>query len=802
MWLARALACICLLGARTLSGAATPEQAQPPATFWHVGLVVEDFDTMEAFYTQVVGLKRATLLHIEDDAGPKKWPDAMRVESLDEILALQGTLVEVRHYEEPAHPMVLELLKYHSHPASRVERHTNRPLGLNHVGFVVQSLDRVLDAQRRAGLGRVLAGPVVLEDFAGRLAFLQDPEGNLVEFKEPIAAAPAAGGGKPSAEVQAQMAGQGAGGAAHPGARVFAQACESCHNGRVERAPHISFLQMMAPDQVLATLEHGVMRQQASHLTHEERQQVVEFLTGGQPQAPRVPVKRCTPGQTPFDWNDPPVQQGWGMDRRNSRFIPSEVARLSASDAPRLSLKSAFAFPGATRARSQPSFAGGAVYVGSQDGTVYALESDSGCVRWTFRAGTEVRTGVTITAWQPGDKPAGGAIGYFADLVARVYAVDLETGALKWVRKVDDHPNATATAQPVLHDGVLYAPVSSLEVVPAADPTYPCCTFRGSIVALRADTGDVKWKSYTIPTAPRAVGRNAKGTDILAPSGAPVWNSPTVDEERGLLYAGTGENYSSPAEGSSDAIIAFRLSDGAIQWIFQATQGDAWNLACMPFIPDQSNCPKERGPDVDFASPPALVQSGGRDILVAGQKSGDVWGLDPDSGKLLWHQRVGRGGNQGGQHFGLAVEGRRVFVPMSDYDDGMLPVSAARPGLYALDAYTGERLWSTPANDVCAGRKDCDPGISQAITAIPGAVFAGHMDGRLRAYDSATGRVVWETDTDREFETVSGEKGHGGSFGGGAGPMVVDGRLYAMSGYGLYFHMPGNVLLVFAPPGR
>ncbi len=605
---------------------------------------------------------------------------------------------------------------------------------------------------------------------------------------------------KPSAEVQAQMSGQQGGSEADPGAALFAEHCASCHVGLVERAPHVSFLQMMAPDAMLRSLDTGVMRQQASKLSAEQRGQVVEFLTGGRSQPPAFPPKNCAPDRMAFDWDDPPFQTGWGVDHSNRRFIPAEVARLSPAAVPRLELKWAFAFPGATRARSQASFAGGALYVGSQDGTVYALDRETGCVRWRFRAGAEVRTGITLTPWQRGRRQETAPLGYFSDLVARVYAVDLRTGELVWVTKVDDHPNATATAQPVLYGDRLYQPVSSLEVVPAADPGYPCCSFRGSIVALHALTGEVAWKRYTIAESPAEVGRNSHGTPILAPSGAPVWNTPTVDARRGLLYFGTGENYSSPAQDTSDAILAIDLSTGERRWVFQATEGDAWNLACMPFIPDKANCPEENGPDVDFASPPALVDDDGSEILVAGQKSGDVWALDPATGKLVWHRRVGRGGNQGGQHFGLAVEGRRVFVPISDYDDSMLPVAEARPGLYALDAFTGETLWATPAANVCGQRKDCDPGISQAVTAIPGVVFAGHMDGRLRAYDSSTGKVLWEVDTDREWPTLSGEPARGGSFGGGAGPMVVDGRVYSLSGYGLYFHMPGNVLLVFGAP--
>jgi polyvinyl alcohol dehydrogenase (cytochrome) len=189
------------------------------------------------------------------------------------------------------------------------------------------------------------------------------------------------------------------------------------------------------------------------------------------------------------------------------------------------------------------------------------------------------------------------------------------------------------------------------------------------------------------------------------------------------------------------------------------------------------------------------------DLLLAGQKSGMVYGIDPEQrGRIVWNTRVGRGGIQGGVHFGMATDGERLFVPISDMKDehdGRVHTDASRAGLYALDPRTGRLQWSMPADDVCAGRQFCDPGISAAITSIPGAVLAGHMDGRLRAYDAASGKVVWEVDTTQEWKTVSGEIARGGSFGGGAGPMVVDGKVFAASGYGLYFHMPGNVLLVW-----
>ncbi len=590
----------------------------------------------------------------------------------------------------------------------------------------------------------------------------------------------------------------------HPGAEVYAEACAHCHEGGVARAPHKMFLEMMPADGILRSLEQGVMQVQAAGLSADEKRAVVEYLTGHRLDEvlARTPPPACEGPRNAFDLARPPAKAGWGVSRENQRFIPAEVAGLAAADLPKLELKWAFAFPGANRARSQPTVAMGAVFVGSQDGTVYALDKQTGCVRWTFRASAEVRTPVLIEGWEAGAPPTR-PLAYVADFIARVYALDARTGALVWSVKVDDHANATITGAPVLHDGRLFVPVSSLEVTSAADPNYPCCTFRGAVVALDAATGAVAWKTHTIDEPARAVGKTRIGTPILAPSGAPVWNSPAIDAKRGLLYVGTGENYSSPANDRSDALLAFELATGKLLWHRQKTEGDAWNVACM--MPDNPNCPEEDGPDVDFGAATIIARdAGGRDLLLAGQKSGDVYALDlARRGEPVWHAKVGRGGIQGGVHFGMALDGQRLYVPISDMTSPEAEVHLhavpSKAGIYALDAATGRMLWAQPADDVCDGRKYCEAGISAAITAMPGAVLAGHMDGRLRAYDAETGRVLWEHDTTREVVATDGSRVHGGSFGGGAGPIVQDGMLFAASGYGIYFHMPGNVLLAFAP---
>ena len=92
----------------------------------------------------------------------------------------------------------------------------------------------------------------------------------------------------------------------------------------------------------------------------------------------------------------------------------------------------------------------------------------------------------------------------------------------------------------------------------------------------------------------------------------------------------------------------------------------------------------------------------------------------------------------------------------------------------------------------------CRPAQSGAVTAVPGAVFSGSLDGHLRAYSAATGQVIWDYDADHEFRTVNGVKGTGGSFDAG-GPVVAGGMLFTGSGYGAFGGIPGNVLLAFGP---
>ncbi|MEO0614737.1 MAG: PQQ-binding-like beta-propeller repeat protein [Pseudomonadota bacterium] len=582
-----------------------------------------------------------------------------------------------------------------------------------------------------------------------------------------------------------------------PGAALYVEHCASCHNGTVPKAPHITFLEMLSPGAILATMNAGIMQAQAAKLDDAQRRHVAEYITYTPADAAEALAfaPACAADTVP-DLSAGVRKTGWGHDTR--RFADAETAGMTAADASSLELKWAYAFPGAIRARSQPALGFGAVFVGSHDGNVYALDLETGCAHWRWQAPAEVRTGIVLVEGSDDAPP----LAVFGDLLARLYAVNALTGEPVWSFKVDDHPSATLTATPTLAEDTLFVNVSSLEVTAAADPSYACCSFRGKTMAVDARTGDINWTHYAIPEPPAEVAQTRLGTAVLAPSGAPLWASPTVDTKRRRIYVGTGENYSSPADGNSDAVIAIDMDTGERVWIRQTFSGDAWNVACM--MVDNPNCPEENGPDLDHGSSILLVDTGEREVLVAGLKTGEVIGLDPDAeGNLLWATKIGRGSIQGGVHFGLAAEGATVYVPINDMNDtrtgAKLSAEDARPGVHAIDAATGEVQWSHVQENVCpADLQFCDPGVSAPATAFPGAVVAGHLDGFLRIYARDDGAVLWEYDTKQPVTGINGIEARGGGMS-GAGPLVVDGHLIANSGYGMYFHEAGNMLAVFAP---
>jgi polyvinyl alcohol dehydrogenase (cytochrome) len=481
---------------------------------------------------------------------------------------------------------------------------------------------------------------------------------------------------------------------------------------------------------------------------------------------------------------------GWA-DQANTRFQNAQAAGLTAKTTPKLKLKWAFGFPNATTAEGTPTVFGGRVFVGDANGVVYSLDARSGCTYWTFNAAAGVRVSPVLDA--------GGGFVYFGDLKGNVYALDASSGKQLWKVRADEHPMAVITGSPKLTGGKLYVPVSGRdESMAATDPAYECCTFRGSVVALDAAKGRKIWQSYTIADAPQVTGKNAKGTKTWGPSGAVPWSSPTLDMESRVLYIGTGVNYSKPATGTSDAVVAMSMDSGEILWSSQLTSGDAYNFACG--AQDKTNCPRQPIVDTDFGNSGLLRSLAGRRVLVISDKGGMVYGLDPDQqGRVIWKQKIANGGVNGGTMWGGASDDRGMaYFSISDFTAGKPEVGG---GLAALQLTTGELFWKTaPPKPACVAMKGCSAAQPAPVTVIPGVAFLGSWDGHLRAYETTLGKIIWDFDTAKEFETVNGVKANGGSIN-SMGAAVVGGMVYITSGYGGN-GMSGNVLLAFSVDGK
>jgi polyvinyl alcohol dehydrogenase (cytochrome) len=587
------------------------------------------------------------------------------------------------------------------------------------------------------------------------------------------------------------------------GAALYQQHCSVCHDASsATRAPAPASLGAMSPENIIKALESGLMRDQGTSLNASEKQTVAEFLTGkvlGQGGAsPQVGL--CT--SNPSFAISGPAWNGWGNDVSNSRFQTAANAGFNADQIPRLKLKWAFAFPDTAIANGQPTVVGGRVFVPGANRHVYSLDARSGCQYWSFEPDAPVRSAISIVTVD------GKQVAFFGDRRANAYAVNAGTGQLLWKVRVDDQPRAGITAAPVYFEGRLYVPIADAEEGAAVDIKYACCKGRGALVSLDAATGKQIWKTYTVP-APVATTKNKAGTQLWGPSGASIWSAPTLDPDRKLVYVGTGDNFSDPVTKTSDAILAFDMQTGRIVWSKQLTEGDAYTVGCR--MTDKQGCPDSDGPDYDIGASPILVKlANGRRVLLVSQKSGIAHALDPDKdGAILWEHRVGAGSPLGGIQWGSASDGRYMYVANSDisftkpsFERGERRVLDPKPGggLFAISIATGERIWAA-APPVCGDRPFCSPAQSSAVTVMPGAVFSGSVDGHVRGYSVTDGKVVWDFDTEREFKTVNGVAGIGGSLD-CPGPTIAGGMLFVESGYGTYASMPGNVLLAFSIDGN
>lgn len=591
--------------------------------------------------------------------------------------------------------------------------------------------------------------------------------------------------------------------AAERGAALFQASCAYCHSRKLPRMPSLEGLREKDPRDIYSAISAGVMAPYARALSHTDRRAVAEYAAGkplgdfasGAAAIPRSAYCEKKPhgAVTNIDagWNS------WGNNLANTRFQNAAQAGLTSADLARLELKWVFGVPAVTTMSGHPVVADGRLFFGTFSGLVIALDAASGCALWAFEADAGVRSSLTL-----GKRADGSVRLFFGDLSGKVYAIDPDTGAADWSLLADEHPHIRITGTPVYHDNRLYVPLSSLEEVAGAMPDYECCTFRGGVLSVDASSGKPVWKTYTIREAPSKRGKNAIGTQRWAPSGAAVWTAPTLDPSTNTLYVVTGDSYSDPAAPESDAVMAIAMDSGEIKWTTQTLAGDAYTIACMDPSPESMvACPESKGPDLDFGSSPVLAGRGdGSRILLAGQKSGWLYALDPANGQLIWKTKVADGGIVGGIEWGFATDSTKAYVAIAGaWEKG--PGDAG--GISAVNLDDGSLAWEVaPHQGTCTDRQRCNTGQLAAVTVIDGAVFSGSLDGHLRAYDTATGAVIWDADTYGEFATVNGVAARGGSIN-GAGPAVVNGYVYVNSGYGMWNKwMPGNALLAFSIDGR
>ena len=604
------------------------------------------------------------------------------------------------------------------------------------------------------------------------------------------------------------------------GEALFAQRCKSCHDPAVQRAPTRLELSFRARADIVAAVTTGVMKPMGAGLTLEDVNAIAAFLAPGAQVGVAGNDAPCASAAPPIQMtsSDWPVL---GRDEAASRFQPQP--NFSAADVPHLKLKWAFSMPGG----GQPIVIGDWLYMTNRGGKFYALDAKNGCVRWSIADGESRATAVVIRS---AAAPSGWMALIGASRTRTVRAFDAQSGSELWHSDVlEDYSAAAITGTPVVAGDTLFVPLSSGEEVVAMQASYSCCRFRGSIVALDVNTGHRRWRTYTIQEPLHSTHKNAAGVMLQGPAGAPVWASPTADVKRGLLYVVTGDSYTDVMTRGSDAILALEMRTGKVRWRNQVTAADNFIQGCFPNAPRGPNCPSHAGPDFDFgASPVLMTQPDGHQLLIAGQKSGMVWAVDPDTGRRHWGTRVGAGSALGGVEWGIASDGHHIYAPNSDIGQILNEVSRTfgkpenpqwvmpgRPGLTALDS-SGKIIWSTPApHATChyAGdrSKDFTQGIcvraqSAAPSAMPGIVFSGTLDGWLRAYDTENGAIVWQySTTDQTYETVNGVNSQPGGGIDGMGPTLASGMLYSMSGFNGASQTGSNginVLLAFSVDGK
>jgi polyvinyl alcohol dehydrogenase (cytochrome) len=623
-----------------------------------------------------------------------------------------------------------------------------------------------------------------------------------------------------SSPAPARHGGEGA------GSTIFGNYCENCHgNPKVAEAPSPATLRQMSPEKIYLALTEGDMKTIAKDLSDGQKRDIAEWVGGRKLGAEEngdasKMTNPCPTNPQVTDLTSIPSWNGWSPDLQNTRMQSGEAAKLSPAAVRRMKLKWAFGVPSASSVYGQPTVAAGRVFFSSDAGYIYSLDAATGCVHWSFKAQTGVRSAISVGPLKPGSTRYAA---FFGDIRGNVYAIDASTGQQIWKVPVDKHPLSRITGASRLYNGVLYVPVSSLEEPESSSANYLCCTFRGMIAALDSSTGNQIWKTYTLPDKP--IPRTTPdGRKYIGTAGVGVWGPIAIDTKRHALYIGTGNTFSGPDAGRSDAIMALDLNNGNVLWVQQDEPEDVWHTGCghnagspenfpplsttaltpqdelragktaptvnrRPPMPSTYYCPESEGPDWDFSAGAMLVTlPNGKDLVIAGQKSGMAWAHDPDKkGELVWKSDISRGQIV----FGGAADQQYAYFPMRGGMRGNTPAG----GVAAVRLSDGVEQWY---KSIPAQQKMWDhSGFTAAATVIPGVLFTAGLDGMLRAFTTMDGTPIWEFDTTQDLTTVNGVKGKGGSIG-SAGPTVANGMVFVTSGYtGFEGGAPGNLILAF-----
>ena len=485
-------------------------------------------------------------------------------------------------------------------------------------------------------------------------------------------------------------------------------------------------------------------------------------------------------------------------DGNNPRHLDAAQAGLTTDDFPKLELAWALAFPDTSGLRAAPVIVGSTLFYSATDsGRVFALDINSGCAKWVYTADSRLRSSIAYSEIDESH------VLVFSDSAGMIHTVDARSGERIWIASGQASDNqGMLTGTPVVTGDKVIVPVSGSGVITGGNPNYECCENHGAVTALNLRSGEKLWEYHTMPAAEYTGQVSSTGVKQRGPSGAPIWTTPTVDEKRGQVYVTTGENTSHPTTNTSDAIIALDLETGEAKWVFQALENDMWNFGCSARGPNCIILEDTNSVDFDFGGPAILVGMPDRDLLIAGQKSGDLWALDPDTGSLVWNQRVGEGTALGGNHWGIASNFDRAFMTIND-PKGMNGNS--KPGIYSYFVGTGEPSWFYEVQPECNDERSerlrrCESlfGFSATPLSVDGAVITGGLDGRLFVFNSESGELIYEYDTVRDYETINGVEGYGGSIDSHS-ISAGSGMVFVGSGYGQFRQVPGNVLLAFKP---